>query len=815
MSIRVFNKPAVVIGGGASATLSSISISSNGTYSASDFGVDGFDVVDVDVQGGGSSNDGEFALLTNYAKSDYVLPNYIGVDYNLRKSAFYGFNVKKIDLNNLEYMPVGCLHYCGAEEIVGNKVKIANYDCMFGTSNAKSINFPNLEVAFGRMFFFPASHVVETFNMPKLAFMFSSRAGGFCQSATFINGVSLPNLIYLSENDFISCGGSFFYAPKLVHIGNSAFAYTQGGGFPQMTFGSVCEIGKSAFYYNINAKEFSFPYALIDGGATFYNCNKLESLNLEGCELITGGYSSNTFGSCSMLSDFRMVVNNGTSGQFNSCYALPSIKFVGLSIYSNNFRYCSKLERLEIYCSSVISLANQNAFQGTPMSSSNLTGNWGSIYVPSSLVQAFKTSTNWAAYSDRITALETDEYYGKYCFPLEFRIYSTSSSFTSIPSEKTNCEIVFAGAFLSCSYLSQINLQNCKAIHSSAFYGCSRVTSISLPNVIYLGQYALYSTKFCSTNTSVGTIEFPKLKYIGTAAFANDNQNGIFDLSLPECVETGANWISSVAKSITNIYAPKLLYCGRIHSAKNLQNVYFPSVVYFGGITGEYSRTNGKLSVLDVPNARYVGELTGLPNLAFISFSNAYILSVICNCNSASYIYLPNVFNVGIAISSCSNVESISIPKLVYFEQVWGGIYSLPKLKKLFLPKLESFGSFAFKDNCSMSKILFKNVLSIKNYSSKQTSDGMFRRCSCLESIYMFSPIVVGLNHGNRLLDNDFVGTPFVNSALLTPNRYGSIFVPADLLSNYQNDSQWSYMSDRFVGLTEQEMQDIIDHFND
>ena len=52
MSISVFNKPAVIIGG-SSATLSSISISSNGTYSASAFGVDGFNVVDVDVQGGG------------------------------------------------------------------------------------------------------------------------------------------------------------------------------------------------------------------------------------------------------------------------------------------------------------------------------------------------------------------------------------------------------------------------------------------------------------------------------------------------------------------------------------------------------------------------------------------------------------------------------------------------------------------------------------------------------------------------------------------------------------------------------------------
>jgi hypothetical protein len=37
------------------------------------------------------------------------------------------------------------------------------------------------------------------------------------------------------------------------------------------------------------------------------------------------------------------------------------------------------------------------------MSDSTLTGSFGSIYVPFSLVGAYKTATNWATYADRIT----------------------------------------------------------------------------------------------------------------------------------------------------------------------------------------------------------------------------------------------------------------------------------------------------------------------------------------------------------------------------------------------------------------------------
>jgi len=60
---------------------------------------------------------------------------------------------------------------------------------------------------------------------------------------------------------------------------------------------------------------------------------------------------------------------------------------------------------LQLGASSVATLNHVNAFYSTPMSLSSYTGSFGSIYVPASLVNAYKSATNWATYSSRITAI--------------------------------------------------------------------------------------------------------------------------------------------------------------------------------------------------------------------------------------------------------------------------------------------------------------------------------------------------------------------------------------------------------------------------
>jgi len=54
---------------------------------------------------------------------------------------------------------------------------------------------------------------------------------------------------------------------------------------------------------------------------------------------------------------------------------------------------------------SVPTLVNSNAFYSTPISNSTYIGTYGSIYVKSSMLNAFKTAQTWSAFSNRIVGI--------------------------------------------------------------------------------------------------------------------------------------------------------------------------------------------------------------------------------------------------------------------------------------------------------------------------------------------------------------------------------------------------------------------------
>ena len=116
------------------------------------------------------------------------------------------------------------------------------------------------------------------------------------------------------------------------------------------------------------------------------SCLRLTSVNFPVCSYI----GNNAFRSCSSL----------TSADFGNNLSISEC-----SIYPSAFTACSTLTNLTLRYSFVATLSNINAFNSTPMSLSTLTGSFGSIYVPASLVDSYKAATNWATYADRITAI--------------------------------------------------------------------------------------------------------------------------------------------------------------------------------------------------------------------------------------------------------------------------------------------------------------------------------------------------------------------------------------------------------------------------
>lgn len=75
---------------------------------------------------------------------------------------------------------------------------------------------------------------------------------------------------------------------------------------------------------------------------------------------------------------------------------LPSAKSIGAYAFQG-----TKLARLVLVSDTLVTLANINALSNTPIANGD-----GGIYVPSSLVETYKTATNWATYSAQIRPLE-------------------------------------------------------------------------------------------------------------------------------------------------------------------------------------------------------------------------------------------------------------------------------------------------------------------------------------------------------------------------------------------------------------------------
>ena len=177
------------------------------------------------------------------------------------------------------------------------------------------------------------------------------------------------------------------------------------------------------------------------GSSAFYQCEKLESVvfpsdqavgswvswigsrAFSGCKSLKEVYipTPGTFGSpatylfenCTALTEFvaPLIRTSTTSGMFKGCSALTLVDVMGGGLGQTYFERCSSLTTLVLRNDTVVTLANINAFQGTPFASG---GTGGTVYVPAALIESYQTATNWstlyAAGTCNFVAIERSEY---------------------------------------------------------------------------------------------------------------------------------------------------------------------------------------------------------------------------------------------------------------------------------------------------------------------------------------------------------------------------------------------------------------------
>ena len=177
-----------------------------------------------------------------------------------------------------------------------------------------------------------------------------------------MTGVSFPG--YASKIGEISGGGTIGWDQKSLTEGTIELINLDN---------SASFVASNAFNGNRNIQTVILPYATYVGDNAFNSCNRLSQVSLPVCKKI-GFY---VFYDCKSLSQV----------------SLPMCNTIGV----NAFQGCKSLSIITIGYSSVCSLAGSNAFNNTQITSSK-----GSIYVPTSLVDVYKSAKNWSYFSTQI-----------------------------------------------------------------------------------------------------------------------------------------------------------------------------------------------------------------------------------------------------------------------------------------------------------------------------------------------------------------------------------------------------------------------------
>lgn len=200
-------------------------------------------------------------------------------------------------------------------------------------------------------------------------------------------------------------------------IGN--YAFYQCEKLTTIIIGAVKSIGVEAFENCFNLTTVNAPEATSMGNTAFYCCYRLSTIFAPKTTTI----GSNAFAACENLQKAEFPVLKTIGGRafsntglknvnyplitsipyaaFERCDSLIKADFTNVtSIGSSAFYKATVLETVILRGSNVATLASP-AFSETPIANGT-----GYIYVPSTLVAAYKDATNWATYADQIRAIE-------------------------------------------------------------------------------------------------------------------------------------------------------------------------------------------------------------------------------------------------------------------------------------------------------------------------------------------------------------------------------------------------------------------------
>lgn len=175
------------------------------------------------------------------------------------------------------------------------------------------------------------------------------------------------------------------YLPNVTTIGRSAFRSCEM--LSKINIQNVETLGDNALNGNYRITELYLPKAITIGNYACNNISRLKKVTLGNVKAIY----RNAFDGNINCEEIDISLNENVGGDASD------------GIYNNAFYRNEKLLKLIIRGTVLIPLESSKVLAGTPFDIKRL-GN-GKIYVDPSMVDTYKTATNWSAFADAIEAI--------------------------------------------------------------------------------------------------------------------------------------------------------------------------------------------------------------------------------------------------------------------------------------------------------------------------------------------------------------------------------------------------------------------------
>ena len=396
------------------------------------------------------------------------------------------------------------------------------------------------------------------------------------------------------------------------------------------------------------------------------------------------------------------------------------------------------------------------------------------------------------------------------------------------------CEYIGSRAFQFCSTLIDVTFPSCTVVNGWAFESCMSLTSISLP------ECSIISDGTFQYDSKLSNVYLPKCERVNSIAF--NRCTALSSITLPVC-SIVKQFAFSDCFNLSYISLPecKVVEVSAFEDCHNLQSIDFSKI----SIANAYAFYNcSSLSCANIPSCQNVNTYAfysckTLQSIHLPMGSGHIQPYAFCNCISLSQISTPLCTSIGsYAFWNCPNISAASFPECSYvgssaFRIVENVTQFFNSLKYAYFPKCTFLGQCAFVCQTGMSyahfpmlssvqfatfwgcsglsDVIFQNCWSIVghgNYGAferagmsvvslptcRYIGDRAFMSCFSLTSLYLTGGSYVSLPSQRALWS-----TPLSLSTYT--GDFGSIYVPASMLTDYQSMANWSVYSSRFVGM--------------